>query len=73
MHKYAITSKNNNNWEVTNCTSERSAKRKATTEYGAGFNDDVLMVAEASKHGGLYTYKLVATKFNSPGSKWINW
>lgn len=68
--KYAITSTHTLGWEETKCTTERSAKRKATTELGAGYNDDTLMVAEIVMMGKSKTYRVVSKKSNQPGSKW---
>jgi hypothetical protein len=65
--KYAITSQNTEYWTLTTCTTITSAKRKATTEFGAGYNDDVLMVAEQDDNG---RKKIVAIKKNYPGAIW---
>lgn len=68
--KYAIASTHTLGWEETRCTTERAAKRKATTELGAGYNDDTLMVAEIVRRGESKAYRVVSEKSNQPGSKW---
>jgi hypothetical protein len=69
MSTYYITSLNNNLWEKTNAKTLIGAKRLATSEFGAGFNDDLLMVGEKSTDGQMIH---VASKGNHPGAKWYN-
>jgi hypothetical protein len=70
--KYAITSTSQKLWEPTNCTTLRGAKCKATQEFGAGDNMDILMVAEYHGDRRQFTdrYVVVASKPNCPGGQW---
>jgi hypothetical protein len=67
--KYAITSQNSEYWTLTTCKTLAGAKRKATSEFGAGYNDDILMVAEQDDNG---RKQVVATKGNYPGAAWVD-
>ena len=63
---YMISTRNNedNYWEPCKSITITGAKREATREYGAGFRDATLMIAETAPG------QPIATKSNWPGSKW---
>jgi len=71
MAKYQMTAKNNSTigyWEDCKAETLGAAKREATNEYGAGYNDDVIVIREMVE--GLEPVT-VASKRND-GSKWVN-
>ena len=58
-------------WEKCNATTLSGAKREATAEYGAGYLDAKLVIAEGD--GLTEPRREVAGKSNAPGTKWINY
>ena len=70
--KYAITSTSHVRWEPCAATTLNSAKRLATTEYGAGPNDDTISVGEMYGEGKHLRIFTMAEKPNRPGGKWEN-
>lgn len=64
--KYQITSRDHGRWIDTTCQTLAGAKRKCTSEFGAGSINDILLVAEV-RNGKSFS---VAMKNNCPGAKW---
>lgn len=69
-----MTSKHNSEtgyWEKCKATTLTGAKREATTKYGAGYIDAVLVIAEHD-HGGYEQRHEIASKSNAANAKWVN-
>jgi len=71
--KLYMTSKRSSDisyWVECKSTTLIGAKREATAEYGSGYIDAVLMIAEGDNV--TEQRREIAYKANMPGAKWVN-
>ena len=74
MSIYYMTSTRNSEisyWRKCKATTLIGAKREATAEYGAGYLDAVLVIAEGDDDDVIGPEREIASKSNAAGSKWV--
>jgi len=66
---YKMTEKSNtftSSWEKCNATTLTGAKKEATSRYGAGYLDNIIVIAEDNEMAEVVASKKIADK------EWIN-